>query len=53
MIYKDWQVHFLQKGAYRIDSDPPRLSVTQGQAEVFADTTGLPVSVRTGDEPAA
>jgi hypothetical protein len=36
LIYKNWRVHFLQKGVYRMDADPPRLWVHQGQAEVFA-----------------
>jgi hypothetical protein len=48
LIYKDWRVHFVQKGVYRIDSDPPRLSVRQGQAEVSAGTAGQPISVEAG-----
>jgi hypothetical protein len=48
LIYKDWKVHFLRKGTYRIDSDPPRLLVSQGEAEVISNTTGLPVSVGQG-----
>jgi hypothetical protein len=49
VIYKDWRVHFLQKGVYRIDSDPPRLSVRQGEAEVFVGDNGGPsVSVDRG-----
>jgi hypothetical protein len=48
LIYKDWRVHFLQKGVYRIDSYPPRLWVSQGQAEVFAGATAQPVSVEHG-----
>src|SRR3981081_4421634 len=36
LIYRDWNVHFLQKGMYRIDSEPPRLWVRQGEAEVSA-----------------
>ena len=48
LIYKDWRVHFLQKGLYRIDSDPPRLWVRQGEAEVFAGPTRQPMSVRPG-----
>lgn len=48
VIYRDWRVHFLQKGAYRIDSNPPQLLVTQGSAEVITATTGLPVSVEQG-----
>jgi hypothetical protein len=48
VIYKDWRVHFLQKGVYRIDSDPPRLSVRQGEAEVFVGDSGPAVSVDRG-----
>jgi hypothetical protein len=45
LIYKNWRVHFLQKGVYRINSDPPCLWVRQGEAEVFAGASGQPVSV--------
>jgi hypothetical protein len=45
LIYKDWRVHFLQKGIYRINSDPPCLWVRTGQAEVFAGTNEQPISV--------
>ena len=38
--YKDWKIHFVQKGVYRIDSDPPRLWVRQGKAEVFTAPGG-------------
>jgi hypothetical protein len=53
MVYKDWKVHFLQKGVYRIDSDPPRLWVRQGKAEAFAISGGAadharPVPVEQG-----
>jgi len=48
LIYQDWRVHLLQKGVYRIDSDPPRLSVSQGQAEVFAGPGGQPIPVGPG-----
>ncbi len=48
VIYRDWKVHVLQKGAYRIDSDPPQLSVTHGRADVIPDATGLPVTVEQG-----
>lgn len=47
VIYKDWKVHFVQKGVYRVDADPPRLSVQQGQAEV-SSAAGEPVSVEQG-----
>jgi hypothetical protein len=48
LIYKDWKVHFLQKGVYRVDADPPRLSVQQGQAEVSSLVDGRPVTVEEG-----
>jgi hypothetical protein len=48
LIYKNWRVHFLQKGAYRIDADPPRLWVRQGQAEVLSGVSEQPVSVEQG-----
>jgi hypothetical protein len=48
LIYKDWRVHFVQKGSYRIDSDPPRLRVRAGEAEVFAGPTAQPISVEPG-----
>ena len=48
LIYKDWKVHVLQKGVYRINSDPPCLWVRQGQAEVLSGTSGQPVSVERG-----
>src|SRR5580658_685752 len=42
LIYKDWRVHLLQSGVYRIDSDPPRLWVRDGEAEVSAASGGRP-----------
>jgi len=47
LAYKDWNVHFLQKGLYRIDSEPPRLCVQQGEAEVSTGGSA-PVSVKSG-----
>ena len=38
LIYKNWSVRFLERGVYRIDTDPPRLSILQGKAEVSAGT---------------
>lgn len=38
LIYKNWSVRFLKQGVYRIDTDPPRLSILQGQAQVSAGT---------------
>src|ERR1700676_1539439 len=48
LIYQDWKVCFLQKGSYRIDSEPPRLLVHQGEADVSAGATGNTVSVKQG-----
>jgi hypothetical protein len=45
LIYKNWRVHFLEEGHYRIDSDPPRLVVKQGEAEVSAGPGGRRVAV--------
>jgi len=50
LVYKDWKVRFLQRGLYRIDSEPPRLSVHEGDAEVSGGTAGAPVSVKHGME---
>ena len=38
LIYRNWSVRFLEQGVYRIDSDPPRLWVFHGKAEVSAHT---------------
>ncbi|MGD1095029.1 MAG: hypothetical protein ABSB35_23935 [Bryobacteraceae bacterium] len=48
LIYKDWKVHFLEKGVYRMDCDPPHLVVRQGHAEVFAKAGTQPVFVEHG-----
>jgi hypothetical protein len=38
LIYKNWSVRFLEPGVYRIDTDPPHLSILQGKAQVSAGT---------------
>jgi hypothetical protein len=48
LVFKNWSVHFLQKGVYRIDSNPPCFSVSQGEAEVLAADSGEPVFVEQG-----
>jgi len=48
LLYKDWTAHLLQKGVYRMDSQPPRLLVRQGEAEVAEGSAGTPVSVTQG-----
>jgi hypothetical protein len=48
LIYRDWRVHFLEKGIYRVDSDPARLMVREGSAEAFEAAAGTPVHVESG-----
>jgi hypothetical protein len=48
LICRKWKVHFLREGSYRIDSEPPRLWVEKGKAEVTADGSATPVSVEQG-----
>jgi hypothetical protein len=50
LISKHWSVRFLDQGVYRIDSDPPRLWVLQGKAEVCADTHEGALTVGQGME---
>jgi hypothetical protein len=39
----------LEKGSYRMDSEPARLCVSDGKAEAFADPKGQPVTVEAGN----
>lgn len=48
LICQNRGVHLLRQGTYRIDSDPARLWVRQGEAEVFAGDDGSPVTVEAG-----
>jgi len=48
LICRKWKVHFRREGIYRIDSEPPRLWVDQGRAEVSGEGTALPVTVEQG-----
>jgi hypothetical protein len=48
LIYKDWSVHQPEKGAYRIDGQPPRVQVREGEAEVSDGAGDPPVSVDQG-----
>lgn len=50
LIYKNWNVHQAQNGAYRIDCEPPRLRVREGELEVTTAGGGAPVSVEQGME---
>jgi hypothetical protein len=48
VVFKNWQIRSAQAGSYRIDSDPPRLSVLRGEAEVAPGPRGQPVTVKGG-----
>jgi hypothetical protein len=48
LTYKEWSVRFRDQGVYRIDSDPPRLWVLEGQADVFANKSEGTVAVAQG-----
>lgn len=48
LLYKHWSVSIRKQGVYRIDCEPPRLWVLQGEAEVSTDSHDIPVSVGTG-----
>src|SRR5215469_213023 len=47
LVFKDWQVTSADAGTYRIDSDPPRLRVLKGDADVVMGQK-KPVSVAEG-----
>jgi len=49
IIYKGWQVRVPQKGVYRIDSEPARLQVYRGQAEVSAKDKAEVVVAKDGE----
>ena len=36
LLYRNWSLHFLEQGVYRIDSDPGRLWVLHGKVEISA-----------------
>lgn len=40
LLYKNWSVHFLEQGVYRVNSDPAHLWVFQGKAEVSGGSQG-------------
>lgn len=48
LICRKWKVHLLREGTYRIDSEPPRLWVDRGKAEVSGEGTAIPVTVEQG-----
>src|SRR5215469_11203195 len=50
LIYKKWALTENQKGLYRLDSDPPRVVVREGEVDVLADGGSSPVAVEGGME---
>jgi hypothetical protein len=48
LICQSRSVHLLRQGTYRIDSNPPRLWIRQGKAEVFSGDGGQPLAVDAG-----
>ena len=46
LIYKGWILHPIHKGVFRLDCDPPRLLVREGDVQVTAanDATGIAVT---------
>jgi hypothetical protein len=48
LVYKGWMVRQAEGGVYRIDSDPPRVSVREGKAEVSTADGGAPVAIEQG-----
>ncbi len=50
MLYKGWTLTQNQKGVYRVDSNPARVSVREGEVEVVATGANSPVSVEAGME---
>jgi hypothetical protein len=40
LLYKNWSVHFLEQGVYRINSNPAHMWVFQGKAEVSGGNQG-------------
>ena len=49
LIYRGWNVRQREKGGYRIDGEPPRVVVREGEVEVAAGG-GVPVRVGSGLE---
>ena len=48
LTYRNWSVCFHDQSVYRIDSDPPRLWVLEGNTEVSAANRGGTISVGQG-----
>ncbi|HUA87527.1 MAG TPA: hypothetical protein VMB85_26910 [Bryobacteraceae bacterium] len=47
LTFRDWQIHSAEAGSYRVDSDPPKLWVLKGNADVTT-AGGQPVKVDEG-----
>jgi hypothetical protein len=49
LMYKVWGIRQPEKGVYRVDADPPRVQVTEGEAEA-SNIDSAPVKVTQGME---
>ena len=50
IIFEDWNLHPDRKGVYRVDCDPARLHVRDGELAVWTDENIEPVSVEAGEQ---
>lgn len=48
LLYKNWTLTQTQKGVYRLDTEPARVTVREGAVDVSADGGSSPVSVDAG-----
>jgi hypothetical protein len=50
LIYKDWSIRQSKKGLYRLDCEPARLQVRDGEAEVSTMRRRDPIHVEQGED---
>jgi hypothetical protein len=48
LVFRNWEVRSAKPGTYRVDSEPPRLWVLKGTAEVVGGARWQPVTVQQG-----
>ncbi len=49
-IFRNWSIRQDQKGGFRVDCEPARVSVLQGRAKVWKSSDAAPVAVQEGQE---
>lgn len=49
VIYKTWRVRLPQEGVYRLDAQPPLVTVYKGEARIAAEGASEPVAAREGE----